>query len=90
MGFRIMAFEKYVLCKQNEDCFIEDRLSRKTYDIQEAVVLLNELDNKYDELHDKLVQVLVKEYKTTRWRDEYANVRLELLTDLAKQFGVEL
>lgn len=85
-----MPFEKYVLCKKSESCTVEDRLSKQTYNLKETVDLLNEINIKYDELHDKLVQVLVKEYKTTRWRDEYANVRLELLTDLANQFGVEL
>ena len=85
-----MAFEKYVLCKKNESCTVEDRLSKQKYNHEDTVVLLNDLNTRYDELHDKLVQVLVKEYKTTRWRDEYAHVRLELLTDLANQFGVEL
>ena len=85
-----MAFEKYTLCRKNEKCLVEDRLSKETYTVDEVVDLLNDLNTKYDELHDKMVQILVKEYKTTRWRDEYANVRLELLTNLAKQFGVEL
>ena len=85
-----MAFEKYTLCRKNETCTVEDRLSKKTYNLKETVDLLNKINTDYDELHDKLVQVLVKEYKTTRWRDEYANVRLELLNDLSKQLGVEL
>lgn len=86
-----MAFEKFVLSKKNDKGFIvEDCLSKKEYTVEDTVILLNDLNNKYDELHDKLVQVLVKEYKTTRWRDEYANVRLDLLINLANQFGVEL
>ena len=86
-----MAFEKYVLSRKNDKGYVvEDCLSRKEYTLEDTVVLLNELNTQYDELHDKLVQVLVKEYKTTRWRDEYANVRLDLLISLSKQFGVEL
>lgn len=86
-----MAFERYVLSRKNDSGFIiDDQLSKKSYDLEDTVKLVNELNVKYDELHDKLVQVLVKEYKTTRWRDEYANVRLDLLINLAKQFDVEL
>lgn len=85
-----MSFEKYCLCKKNESCTVEDRLTKQTYNLNETVDLLNELNTQYDELHDKVVQVLVKEYKTTRWKGEYSNVRLELLTSLANQFGVEL
>ncbi len=85
-----MAFEKYCLCKKNDDCVIEDRLSKETYTLDGTVDLLNDLNTRYDELHDTLVQVLVREYKTTRWKDEYSHVRLELLTNLAREFGVEL
>ena len=86
-----MAFERYVLSRKNDSGFIiDDQLSKKSYTLDDTVVLVNDLNTQYDELHDKLVQVLVKEYKTTRWRDEYANVRLDLLISLAKQFGVEL
>ena len=55
-----MAFEKYTLCRKNETCTVEDRLSKKTYNLKETVDLLNKINTDYDELHDKLVQVLVK------------------------------
>lgn len=85
-----MAFDKYVLCRKNEKCVVEDQLSRKQYGLNEVVDLLNELDHRYDEIHDKQVQVFVKEYKTTRWKDEHSHTRLELLTSLADQLGIEL
>lgn len=85
-----MAFNKYILCRKNDDCVVEDQLSRQTYGLSEVVDLLNELDHRYDEIHDKQVQVFVKEYKTTRWKDEHSHTRLELLTSLAEQLGIEL
>ncbi len=85
-----MAFERYTLQKGNIDYPIRDLLKKKDMDIDEICALLNELNIKYNDLEDNLKQVLVKEYKTTRWRDEYSTVRLELLTSLAEQFGIEL
>ena len=85
-----MSFEKYVLCRKNEDCVVEDLLSKKTYNLNETVELLNSINSEYDELHDKIVQVLTKEYKKTRWKNESANARLQLLTHIARELNIEL
>ena len=84
-----MAFERYVVQK-NTDYPVRDTLRRTELSVEEVVKLLNELNIQYNDLEDKIKQVLVKEYKTTRWRDEYSTVRLELLISLAEQFNIEL
>ena len=84
-----MAFERYVVQK-NIDYPVRDTLRRSELSVEDVVKLLNELNIQYNDLEDKIKQVLVKEYKTTRWRDEYSTVRLELLISLAEQFNIEL
>ena len=85
-----MAFEKYVLQKNNTEYPIRDVLAKKELTINEVCEVLNELNIQYNDLEDNLKQVLTKEFKTTRWRDEYYHVRTELILDIANQLNIEI